>query len=359
MAGLHSLKFSPLKAAVSQPQKTLIRTIYLATLYQHRIISPHHRIARLSISTSDIATMASTQTLPEGLQEELAGSHARRNPDQSDRSTKPIPAAYELPKEFLTGPTPKIKKDRVNFAKGGLHEYADAWAVVLDNVMTEEECNQLVAAAEATTNGKWERALVNIGGGMQAMYEDTRKCGRIIWDDREIMEKLWARIESSVPEIHRLNDWADVMGNGPVKRKETWKMTRLNERGRYLKYVGGEYFKRTHSLFEDSFSYTKHTTAHCDGAYETPDRKERSYFTLHLYLNDAVGEDGEQLLEGGATTFFSWNMFNRIDVVPKCGRVLLFQHRDLLHSGDDVISGTKLTLRTDIMYTFDKDRTAE
>jgi hypothetical protein len=92
------------------------------------------------------------------------------------------------------------------------------------------------------------------------------------------------------------------------------------------------------------------TTAHCDGTYETPDRTERSYFTLHLYLNDPTGKDGQEPLEGGATTFFSWNMERRIDVVPKCGRVLLFQHRDLLHSGDDVESGVKLTMRTDIMY---------
>jgi hypothetical protein len=35
-----------------------------------------------------------------------------------------------------------------------------------------------------------------------------------------------------------------VTGNGPAKRGETWKVTRLNERGRYLKYTGGEYFKR-------------------------------------------------------------------------------------------------------------------
>ena len=73
-----------------------------------------------------------------------------------------------------------------------------------------------------------------------------------------------------------------------------------------------------------------------------------------MYLNDAVGKDGERLLEGGSTTFFSWNMQNRIDVVPKVGRVLLFQHRNLLHSGDDVISGTKLTLRTDVMYALEK-----
>jgi hypothetical protein len=90
--------------------------------------------------------------------------------------------------------------------------------------------------------------------------------------------------------------------------------------------------------------------AHCDGTYETPDATERSYFTLHLYLNDAEGKTGEEPLVGGATTFHSWNMRRRVDVVPKAGRVLLFQHRDLLHSGDDVISGTKLTMRTDIMY---------
>jgi hypothetical protein len=69
-----------------------------------------------------------------------------------------------------------------------------------------------------------------------------------------------------------------------------------------------------------------------------------------LYLNDAEGQ-----LKGGATTFHSWSdEQQRIDVVPKCGRVLLFQHRDLLHSGDDVESGTKYTMRTDIMYTIEK-----
>jgi hypothetical protein len=73
-----------------------------------------------------------------------------------------------------------------------------------------------------------------------------------------------------------------------------------------------------------------------------------------LYLNDAEGKDGEEPLEGGATTFYSHDMRRRLDVVPKAGRVLLFQHRDLLHSGDDVISGTKLTMRTDIMYTKEK-----
>lgn len=152
-------------------------------------------------------------------------------------------STFKLPKNFLAGRAPNLTRTDVDFVKGGIPDNEGAWAVILDGVMTEQECDQLVAAAEATTDGKWERALVNTGGGMQAMYEDVRKCGRIIWDDREIMAKLWARIEASVPEIHRLEKWGSVTGIGPIRRKETWKMTRLNERGRYLKYVGGEYFK--------------------------------------------------------------------------------------------------------------------
>ena len=138
---------------------------------------------------------------------------------------------------------------------------------------------------------------------------------------------------------------------GPTKRKEVWKVTRLNERLRFLKYVGGEYFRRELSSTTIHHAALIPYKAHCDGLYETPDRKERSYFTLHLYLNDADGEDGSEPLVGGATTFFTYDMQRRMDVTPKAGRVLLFQHRELLHSGDDVVSGTKFTMRTDIMFT--------
>jgi hypothetical protein len=44
------------------------------------------------------------------------------------------------------------------------------------------------------------------------------------------------------------------------------------------------------------------------------------------------------------------NMIDRLNVQPRMGSVLIFQQRFLLHSGDDVESGTKLTMRTDIMY---------
>jgi hypothetical protein len=109
---------------------------------------------------------------------------------------------------------------------------------------------------------------------------------------------------------------------------------------------------------------------HCDGAYETEDGSQRSFYTIHLYLNDSAqalgipegkeSKDTEdkpaELLRGGATTFHSIKSKSRLDVDPKAGRVLIFQHRSLMHSGDDVTAGIKYTMRSDLMYQFETDR---
>ena len=105
------------------------------------------------------------------------------------------------------------------------------------------------------------------------------------------------------------------------------RVDRLNERLRFLKYGPEEYFR-----------------IHCDGQYRTPDDSERSFLTLQLYLGNNPD------LRGGATRFWSPNMKNFIDVRPLQGRVLIFQHNNLLHSGEEIVSGEKITVRTDFMY---------
>jgi hypothetical protein len=87
---------------------------------------------------------------------------------------------------------------------------------------------------------------------------------------------------------------------------------------------------------------------HCDGSYVTPSGCERSFLTLHLYLNDSVHAGGE--IKGGATRFFSLDAKRHLDVAPKLGRVLIFQHAGLVHSGEEVHGGVKYTMRTDLMY---------
>ena len=274
-------------------------------------------------------------------------------------ATSPIasPSGLDLlPKDFLREPASDIITSRVDFEQVNLPEYEGLYAVLLDDVLTPSECQTLLHAAEgsATTTGNgWERALVNVGGGAQMMIEDQRNCGRIIWDSCEVVAKVWQRIADvpEVQEIVRLHNVPKIFGNGPTKRNEVWKFTRPNERMRFLKYEGGEYFR-----------------PHCDGSYETPGGEERSYFTLHVYLSDAEvvttkeliprfrkGQKSSKILVGGATTFHSYDMKRRYDVLPKAGRVLLFQHRDLIHSGDDVVRGVKYTMRTDLMYALEKD----
>lgn len=253
---------------------------------------------------------------------------------------------FTIPQDFLSGPGPQVQKSDVDFRYTELPEYEGRYATVLDNVFTKDECDTLVRAAEAQSNGTWEQAMINIGGGAQTLMTDTRDCGRIIWDDTEVVERIWSRVKNLVPEIESLKGMARVTGNGPAMRGETWKMTRLNERMRFLKYGAGQYFKRK-SYLSSSTIYALTPSAHNDGCYVTPDGKEISFYTLHLYLNESTPTNK---LQGGATTFHSYNMQRSLDVDPKVGRVLIFQHRDLLHSGADVTGGTKLTLRTDLMY---------
>ncbi|KAI9709758.1 MAG: hypothetical protein M1820_003161 [Bogoriella megaspora] len=236
--------------------------------------------------------------------------------------------------QLLAKPTTTITKTTIDFAKAGLLEYQGLYATILDGVFSKQECDSMIAAAEQHTSGQWEQAMVNIGQGRQLLMTETRQCGRILWDSRDVVASIWSRIEDHVPELSIIFGRPHVTGQGPARRKEIWRMTRLNERMRFLKYVNGDYFK-----------------PHCDGTYETPDGKERSYYTLHLYLNDAGSQEAGEKLMGGATTFFSpRDMMQRMDVPPRVGRILIFQHRGLVHSGDDVLSGVKLTMRTDLMF---------
>ncbi|KAG9096525.1 hypothetical protein FRC06_008567 [Ceratobasidium sp. 370] len=121
------------------------------------------------------------------------------------------------------------------------------------------------------------------------------------------------------------------------------KLVALNERLRFLKYGPGQFFR-----------------SHCDGTYQTPDRKQVSYYTLQLYLNGSSQE-----LQGGATRFWKTGrvegpdrrkarpgqtLRKYVDVDPRVGRALIFEQRGLVHSGEDVKAGIKLTVRTDLMF---------
>ena len=178
-------------------------------------------------------------------------------------------------------------------------------AFTLDNVLSAAECEELI---KETEDKGYEQALVNVGAGRQALISEVRNSRRCIIDSQEKAAWIWERIKNFVPQT-----WASrpVVG--------------LNERLRFLKYCPGEYFK-----------------PHMDGSFWRPDGIERSFITIQLYLNEGF--------KGGNTTFMSnHDASEDVGVVPKIGRILVFQH-DILHEGSLLVEGTKYTMRTDIMF---------
>ncbi len=169
----------------------------------------------------------------------------------------------KVPHDFLLHPA-KITKQIVEWKKTDLPENDGLYATVLENCFTAAECKTLVSMAEAQTNGVWEQAMINVGGGRQEFNPYARDCGRIILDDRDIVERIWNRVKDEVPEIEYLINVPRVTGNGPAKRKEIWRLSRLNERMRFLKYGEGQYFKRESSPFDNEcrfywFNIYQHT----------------------------------------------------------------------------------------------------
>ena len=147
-----------------------------------------------------------------------------------------------LPGNFLLGPS-DIAKKKIDWHKTTVPEYEGCYAAVLDNAFTPAECKILRKSAEHTTGNKWAQAMVNVGYGEQALMTETRDCGRITWDEKDVAERIWERVKDCVPEIQYLLGLPHVTGKGPAKRKEIWKAVGLNERMRFLKYGPGQYFR--------------------------------------------------------------------------------------------------------------------
>ncbi|KAB5554596.1 oxidoreductase domain-containing protein [Coniochaeta sp. 2T2.1] len=264
-------------------------------------------------------------------------------PIQTNYASNPVP----IPDTFLTTPPPDaapLTISQIDFAASVLPEYAGCHAIVLDNVLSPSECRTLLDLAEASVPGAeengedpWRPALVNVGGGYEVLQPEYRNSDRIIWDRQVVVDRLWERCLAAPGLKEKLGVVEqDVVVLAPSRsgRAQRWEFRRLNDRMRFLRYGKGQFFR-----------------THCDAPYREPGKDIKTLFTLHLYLNDSkqtVGDEAE--LEGGATSFYSGDEKRKMDVDPKAGRVLIFQHRNLYHSGDEVVSGIKYTMRTDIMY---------
>jgi predicted 2-oxoglutarate/Fe(II)-dependent dioxygenase YbiX len=181
-----------------------------------------------------------------------------------------------------------------------------ALAMVIDGVYSPEECQQLLTELESKP---FERALINVGNGEQALNEEVRRHDRWMVDDEKSANSLWQRIKGAV-----IREWK--YGGHPVG---------LNERLRFLRYGKGHYFM-----------------PHYDGMF----RKDGacSLLTVMVYLNDGF--------EGGETVILNEDDVKFKTVYkPKAGSVLVFD-QELYHEGRELLGdGMKMVVRTDVMFS--------
>lgn len=176
------------------------------------------------------------------------------------------------------------------------------FAILLQNAFTDEFCDKTI---EKLNSQKWEDALIN-GDGKQVLDKEIRDCKRIMQIDHELSEFVMNIIKKHLPEEF-----------------DNRVMIGLNPMFRYLKYSSGNYFRPHYDL-----RYT--------------DKLGRvSLITVQMYLNDDF--------KGGETIFYDDNERKIYTHIPKKGDIILFE-QNIEHAGSEVISGTKYSVRTEVMY---------
>ena len=250
-------------------------------------------------------------------------------------------------------------------------EESEKFCMVLNNVLTKEECQQLIDCSE---HKGYQPALVNIGRGKQKFMPDIRNNDRCIYDDPALMEQIWQRILKALSEKDKTAAMSLLDAPWAQKKFQTrtnhtnkvFHAVGLNERMRFLRYDPGTYFA---SHYDGSY------VRECEGGMDRVG--ERSFVTFQLYLNEGFEggatrfrpiyldeeEDDYDVEDETCTSFTFARSKNRstcatpsasaptgVDVIPRTGSVLLFQH-DCCHQGSRVRSGRKYAIRSDVMYT--------
>ncbi len=188
---------------------------------------------------------------------------------------------------------------------------------VIDDLLSPAECDHWIQTAEAAG---FTIAPISTAGGDEVVSV-FRNNGRVMFDDRQLAEDLWARLAPQVPERQPT-----------TRRGHWWQAVGLNERFRSYRYEPGQYFYW-----------------HQDGSFRRNDW-ERSLMSVILYLNDDF-EGGHTDFDGRYTEMIDEALDGQVSasVAPRRGRALVFLH-PLLHQGAPVTLGRKYVLRTDVMY---------
>ncbi|KAF7358424.1 P4Hc domain-containing protein [Mycena venus] len=179
-------------------------------------------------------------------------------------------------------PTP-FPPGLVDFPAAGLSVYDGCYAIVLDDLYSRPTLSSILAEAERQP---WQFAQVNAGSVVYT-NPNYRNGQRIIHDSFALSEQIFAKVRPHLNAIEEIEEQIYVKGIGGAIQK--WRMVRLNERLRFLRYPKGGFFR-----------------PHEDGCYMNEKTGQRTFYTLQLYLpSDTSGsEESFCAALGGATRFW-------------------------------------------------------
>lgn len=174
------------------------------------------------------------------------------------------------------------------------------------SLLTDEDCANLIRLSEAHEYSPVQKNKFGDTIDNSAIRSDYY----VSWTDAKLVKHLQSQLQSLLPT---------------TLKEHT--LDRLDYKVKFNRYSSGQDFK-----------------PHND----TPlvKNQSQSRLTLMIFLNDDFS--------GGQTRFFDIETMRHYDVIPKTGKVLMFD-QNLYHAGLKVVDGTKYTLRLDVMYK-DKDQ---
>ncbi|RHY20039.1 hypothetical protein DYB36_005109 [Aphanomyces astaci] len=208
-----------------------------------------------------------------------------------------------------------------------VHRYGcvkdDIMFEVLDSVLTEAECRALI--------NRMSPALKSVSGALSRLHplgeqraSKTEYCLSVM-ENKRFADVIWQRLMDS-------EAFASIYKY--TQREGCGMPLGLAPRLRLLRYEGSDRFD-----------------AHYDRIVPDEATGSESLITVLIYLNDGGGVD----FSGGETLYINpENMAESVGVVPRRGRVVLFEHC-LYHSGsplqhiDDSANQRKYVMRTDIL----------
>jgi len=225
-------------------------------------------------------------------------------------------------------------------------------AIVLKNVLSSEECRELIEGVEERTDrgySFWSSDDVstttttttdNSNPSSSSMF---RNSDTVEVRSKEIAENLWKRVRKFILDEELVIDEGHPLHESGLEG--TWKANGINDHLLFNKYVGKGHF-----------------SPHTDGA-TVESFNRRSFYSVLVYLNTCE-EGGETSLfcnqpEESSLSHFDVDEQSRyrwpkdwIGDTAKCerGSVLIFR-QEIVHEGAPVgENAMKIIIRTDVMY---------